>query len=104
MTPMIEGDVNLERALDGFGPTIKDFLYTKAKFAAAAGGFRSGKSVAGCAWALLNGYRIPNGLTLISRLNMPALKTSTQRTFLEMCPREWVRGDGEGWKPTEQNL
>ncbi len=104
MDSIIQGDVDLETALDKMPATARDFMVCGARHAAIAGGFRSGKSVAACCFEILLGHEIPNSTHLVSRLNYPALKSTTMKTFLSLCPREWVADDGKGWKETEGRL
>lgn len=59
----------------------------------------SGKTVALCLSAILNGANEPDGFSLIGRLNMPALTNSTMKTFLELIHPE----DGD-WKPSEKRF
>ena len=93
-------ELSLETAVARRSAEVDEFVRCPARHAAAAGGFRSGKTVAGCLWALLLGQRTPGGLMLVGRLNSPALNDTTRRTFLELCPAEWV-GD---WKESQNRL
>ena len=48
------------------------------------------------------GYQIPNSVHLVESLDMPALRTTTMRTFLSLCPFDWVAKNG--WKESEGRL
>lgn len=65
------------------------FITTEAYKAAYVGGNGSGKTAILVASAILNASNEPNGFSLIGRLNMPALESTTMKTFLEMVPAEW---------------
>lgn len=102
MQGIIQGEVNFETALARILPKQKDFISAVEKYVAYVGGFGSGKTVAGCLAMILIGQAIPNSLILVSRLNYPALKDTTRRTFLELFPQDWVAT--KGWKETENRL
>lgn len=70
-------------------PKQANFLASQHRFAAIVGGRGSGKSVALCISAILEATNDPGGVSLIGRLNMPALETSTMRIFLELVKPEW---------------
>lgn len=80
----------LEQALDRILPTQKEFIECPDRYTAYVGGFRAGKTVAGCMKLILFGQQNP-GLYLIGRWNKPALVSTTQRTFLAMLPAAWVK-------------
>lgn len=104
MDSWIQGEVDLDTALSrinsGEMPIQREFLYCPEKVAAAAGGFRAAKTVTACCWQILLGYQVPNSLHLVGRLNKPALKDTTQRTFMELMPREWVKE----WREAESRM
>src|SRR5271156_3876200 len=70
-------------------PKQKQFVSSREFAAAYVAGQGSGKSVALVTSIIMNAYVDPNGYSLVGRLNMPALETSTMKTFLEMVPRNW---------------
>lgn len=102
MQGIIQGEVTFEEALARVLPKQKDFISAVQKYVAYVGGFGSGKTVAGCLAMILIGQAIPNSLILVSRLNYPALKDTTRRTFLELFPEDWLAP--KGWKETENRL
>lgn len=70
-------------------PKQLEYLSAPARMAAIVGGRGSGKSVALCIAAQMEAMNDPGGVSLIGRLNMPALETSTMRIFLELTKPEW---------------
>lgn len=68
----------------------REFLYSPAKLAAISGGFGASKTVTGCTWGVLIAWRISGSQHLVGRLNKPALESTTQATYLSLCPAEWV--------------
>lgn len=70
-------------------PKQKEFIAATQRNAAYVGGVGSGKSVALVTTLILNAAADANGFSLVGRLNMPALETSTMKTFLEMVPEEY---------------
>lgn len=104
MQGILTGEVDFEGALTKILPKQKEFISSTEKFAAYIGGFGSGKTVAGCLSMILLGQQIPNSLILIARLNYPALRDTTRRTFLELFPLDWVAENGRGWKESENRL
>lgn len=83
-------------------PPAQIFYDDPSRQVAIAGGFRSGKSVAACAWQIMLGRAIPNSTHLVARLNMPALRNTTMKTFLSLFPMEWLAKNG--WKESEGKL
>ncbi len=69
----------LKQALDPQGP----------KYTAYVGGIGSGKSLIGCITILSQAVLYP-GDYLIARQFYPELKTTTYKTFLEICPKELI--------------
>jgi len=101
--PIFQGELDLYGALDAIQadpcrmPKQREFISCAEPNAAYVGGVGSGKSVALVTTAILNCANDPNGFSLIGRLNMPALESSTMKTFLEMIP------DGYGeWADTKK--
>lgn len=97
--PIISGELDLEQFLTNLPkmPKQHQFLTSTAPNLALVGGVGCGKTVGLCATAIIRAELEKDGLSLIARLNVPALETSTMRTFLEMVP------DGRGeWMPTRK--
>ena len=90
-----QGELELKDAIAGLErmPKQKQFV-TSSHFASSyVGGEGAGKSVALCTSCICNALIEPNGLSLLGRLNMPALESTTMRTFLELVPAdmgEWA--------------
>jgi len=90
-----QGELELADAIAGLErmPKQKEFV-TSTHFAAAyVGGEGAGKSVALCTSCICNAIIEPNGFSLLGRLNMPALESTTMKTFLELVPAsmgEWA--------------
>lgn len=99
MSTIFTGEISFYQAIADLNPHQREFISATERNVAMVGGVGSGKSVALCVAALLNGAVDPGGFSLIGRLNMPALQTSTMKTFLELCPTEW----GE-WRPTDKTF
>lgn len=70
-------------------PKQREFIYSPSSQAAYIGGQGSGKSVALCTTLIIRALAEPNGFSLVGRLNMPALESTTMKTFLEMVPAEY---------------
>lgn len=87
----LSGELDFKAAVDNLPrmPKQRQFVSSNHFATAYVGGQGSGKSVALCTSIILNAANDPNGFSLVGRLNMPALETSTMKTFLEMVPREW---------------
>lgn len=64
----------------------------KAKYVAAVGGVRSGKSVAGVEEVIDAAYTQPGNRILVTRKYDTDIKDSIQATFFEMCPPELIKG------------
>lgn len=88
---ILSGEIDIYGAIESLDkmPQQKQFIAAQEPNAAYVGGQGSGKSVALCTAAILNSYAEPNGFSLMGRLNMPALETTTMKTFLEMVPGEY---------------
>lgn len=89
------GEIDIYGAIESLDkmPQQKQFISAQEPNAAYVGGQGSGKSVALCTAAILNAISERDGFSLIGRLNMPALETTTMKTFLEMVPEdqgEWA--------------
>src|SRR5262245_25286840 len=80
-------------------PKQREFIGTPAMNAAYVGGVGSGKTVALCTSIILNAGSDPNGFSLCGRLNMPALESSTLKTFLELVPETYGK-----WEPTAKRF
>ena len=85
------GEIDIHGVLESLDrmPHQRQFIAAPQQNAAYVGGQGSGKSIALCATAVLNAVDDPNGYSLIGRLNMPALESTTMKTFLELVPEEW---------------
>lgn len=88
MASFLSGEIDLYGFLENIDrmPQQKAFVQASEPHVAYVGGVGSGKSVVLCGAALLNAYAEPDGFSLIGRLNMPALESTTMKTFMEMCP------------------
>lgn len=86
-----QGELELHEALENLDrmPKQKEFLSSWQPRAVYVGGQGSGKSSSLCTSAILNAASEPNGFSLIGRLNIPALESSTMRTFLELVPESY---------------
>lgn len=96
---VLAGELEFARAVEKLLPHQRAFIGAGTPNAAYVGGVGSGKSVALMITAILCGFDDPNGLSLIGRLTMPSLATSTMRTFLELMPT----GQGE-WKESDKRF
>lgn len=97
--PILQGELDFWAAIDSLPkmPKQKEFISCPHPNAAYVGGVGSGKSVSLVTSLILNAEADPNGFSLVGRLNMPALESSTMKTFLEMVP------DGHGeWADTKK--
>ena len=100
VTMLPGGEITFQDYWNGLLPKQKQFFNSKKRYAAFVGGQGAGKTASLCASAIIWGQLTPGGLILIGRLNIPALKETTLRTFLEMMPRSLVRE----WRPTDNKL
>jgi Phage terminase large subunit len=90
-----QGILELKDALAGLErlPKSKQFVTSKFFGSAYVGGEGSSKTASLCLSAICNAWIDPGGKSLIGRLNMPALESTTMNDFLCMVP------DGSGdWK------
>jgi phage terminase large subunit len=85
-----QGELELYAALDNLPsmPKQREFCYSEAAQAAYVGGQGSAKSTGLCLTAIIRALAEPHGFSLIGRLNMPALESTTMKTFLEMVPED----------------
>lgn len=99
------GEVDLETALEKILPKQKEFIQSPFKHTSYVGGEGSGKTVVGCVKKILEGRKYPGSLILIGRKNIPALRDTTMKTFLELFPEEWLEGGvRNGWKKAENRI
>lgn len=90
-----QGELELKDAIAGLEelPKAKQFV-TSPEFAVAyIGGEGASKTVSLCLSCICNAIIEPNGKSLLGRLNMPALESTTMQTFLELVPAdmgEWA--------------
>lgn len=70
-------------------PKQREFIASKFFGCAYVGGEGSAKSSGLMASCILNAADDPGGMSLVGRLNMPALETTTLQTFLELVPGDW---------------
>lgn len=96
-----QGELDFYQALEHLPqmPKQKEFISAEQQNAAYVGGVGSGKSVALMTSAILNAAADANGFSLVGRLNMPALESSTMKTFLELVPEEYG-----SWAPTKKTF
>src|SRR5215472_4985390 len=88
---IIQGEIDIYGVLESLDkmPHQRQFISAPQQNAAYVGGQGSGKSIALCATAILNAMDDPHGYSLIGRLNMTALESSTMKTFFELVPETW---------------
>ena len=98
---ILTGELEFFQALDSLPkmPKQKEFISCPQQNAAYVGGVGSGKSVALMVSHILNAAADANGFSLVGRLNMPALESSTMKTFLELVPENY----GE-WQDTKKTF
>jgi hypothetical protein len=89
------GELELADAIKGLErmPKAKQFVTSNHFAVAFVGGEGASKSVSLCTSCICNAVIEPKGLSLLGRLNMPALEATTMRTFLELVPAdmgEWA--------------
>ncbi len=87
---IIHGEIDIFGVLESLDkmPQQRQFISAPQQNAAYVGGQGSGKSIALCSTAILNALDDPNGYSLIGRLHMPALESTTMKTFLELAPED----------------
>jgi phage terminase large subunit len=85
------GELEFKDAIDNLPkmPKQREFIAAKEFGSAYVGGEGSGKSVALMTTCILHAADDPGGQSLVGRLNMPALETTTLQTFLELVPANW---------------
>jgi hypothetical protein len=69
-------------------PSQGKFLHNDAKYRAYVGGFRAGKSVTLCYWALMESLLYGRNRGMLGRLTYQRLRDSTMRTFFDLCPED----------------
>lgn len=89
-----QGILELKDAIVGLEklPKSKQFVTSKFFGSAYVGGEGSSKTASLCCSAICNAVIDPGGKSLIGRLNMPALESTTMNDFLSMVPEnmgEW---------------
>ena len=98
---MDSGNLNIDLSKN---PKQAEFIESTAKFQCYSGGLGSGKTFAGCLKGLLLS-QYPNNRGLVGRLTYPELRTTTRKTFFELCPPEWYDDKQGGyWKQSENTL
>ena len=89
---------------DAFEPLEKQRQFLSAvwrhDYLLYAGGYGSGKSLVGCALAILLSMVIPRNFGLVGRQHASDLRDSTQRTFFECLPSQWIAQ----WKESQSHL
>jgi|SRR3990167_1812382 len=86
-------------------PKQDEFVFDRHPFACYAGGFGSGKTLAGCVKGLLLSQLMPNNFGLVGRLTYPELRDTTRKTFFEITPPDWYDPKNGGiWKESENYL
>lgn len=95
-----EGILELEDAIKGLEklPKSKQFVQSRAFGVAYVGGEGSSKTASLCTSAICNAALDPGGKSLIGRLTMPSLESTTMDAFLSMVPADW--GEWEDTKKT----
>lgn len=92
------GELELDQLLESIGignngwepgytcrmPKQKEFMADQHFGCSYIGGEGSGKSVSLMGTCIINCMADPNGITLVGRLNLPALTATTMQTFLEL--------------------
>jgi phage terminase large subunit len=85
------GEITLQDAIAGLEklPKAKEFMLSKHFGTAFVGGEGSAKTVTLMTCCILNALAEPDGMSLVGRLNMPALESTTMRIFLELVPADY---------------
>lgn len=98
---ILSGELEFHSALENLDrmPKQKELIQCPKPYCAYVGGEGSGKTAALVTDLILNAMNEPDGMTLMGRLNMPALEGSTMRTFLEMIPDTTDYGQ---WQETKK--
>ena len=88
MSTFASGELDIYGFIENISqmPQQLEFLKTPMPNAAYVGGVGSGKTIVLMGACILNSYAEPDGFSLVGRLNMPALESTTLKTFMEMCP------------------
>src|ERR1700722_15037575 len=90
-----EGILDLEDAIKGLErlPKSKQFVSSNFFGSAYVGGEGSSKTASLVMSAICNGMMDPGGKSLIGRLTMPALESTTMDAFLAMVPERYGEWD-----------
>lgn len=72
-------------------PPFVDFHASKERNRLIVGGYGSGKSVAGCAEAIALGLEQPGSEILVMRKTVPALRDTTEKTFVDLLPPDFLK-------------
>src|SRR6478609_2920366 len=88
MPTFMPGELDIYGFLENLDqmPQQKEFITSASPNVAYVGGVGSGKTIVLMGACILNSYAEPDGFSLVGRLNMPALESTTLKTFMEMCP------------------
>src|SRR5581483_1084561 len=76
------------------------FFQDQSKYVAAVTGIGGGKTLTGCAKAIVRYHATPGSLNLIAAPTYSMLRDTVQRTFFELLPPSWIRS----WNKNEQHL
>src|SRR5579885_2213753 len=76
------------------------FFEEQAKYVAAVTGIGGGKTVAGCAKAIVRYHATPGSLNLVAAPTYPMLRDVVERTFFELLPASWILK----WNKNEHHL
>jgi len=71
-------------------PKQANFHCSEAKYRLYIGAWRAGKTYAGCMEALKKSMLYPNNCGVIGRKDFTDLRETTLRTFLEICPQDFI--------------
>lgn len=66
------------------------FFQEQSKYVAAVTGLGGGKTLTGCAKAIVRYHQTPGSLNLIVAPTYPMLRDTVQRTFFEILPPSWI--------------
>lgn len=81
-------------------PKQQEFLACTKRYQLFSGGFGSGKTSIACLKGVVLSRIFPNNLGVVLRRTYPDLRDTTRKVFLELVPRDSVRG----WKESENCL
>lgn len=71
-----------EKQARALNSTVRDLMLS--------GGFRSGKTTVACIKLIVQHLTQPKNRVLIGRLTYPELRDTTQKTFFNLLPQEWI--------------